>query len=29
MNPSWSPDGRALAFDDAVDGALYLLPVSE
>lgn len=29
MNPSWSPDGRRIAYDDAADGALYVLPVSE
>ena len=29
MNPSWSPDGGRIAFDDAVDGALYALPVAE
>lgn len=29
MNPSWSPDGGRIAFDDAVDGALYTLPVTE
>lgn len=29
MNPAWSPDGRFVAYDDATDGALYLLPVRE
>jgi Tol biopolymer transport system component len=29
MNPSWRPDGRAIAFDDLTDGALYLLPVRD
>ncbi|MFN3596044.1 MAG: TolB family protein [Rubricoccaceae bacterium] len=29
MNPAWSPDGRFVAYDDAADGALYLLPVRE
>ena len=28
MNPSWSPDGSAIAFDDLNDGALYLLPLA-
>ncbi|NLP12609.1 hypothetical protein GX408_19580 [bacterium] len=28
MNPSWSPDGDRIAYDDAVDGALYLLTIS-
>jgi Tol biopolymer transport system component len=29
MNPSWSPDGQRIAFDDLADGALYLLPVRD
>lgn len=29
MNPSWSPDGRRIAFDDMSDGALYILPVRD
>ncbi len=29
MNPSWSPDGSRLAFDDLLDGVVYLLPIAE
>lgn len=29
MNPSWSPDGGRIAYDDPSDGALYVLPVTE
>ena len=29
MNPSWSPRGGRIAFDDFADGALYVLPVAE
>jgi Tol biopolymer transport system component len=28
MNPSWSPDGARLAYDDLVDGVVYLLPIA-
>lgn len=28
MNPSWSPDGTRLAYDDLADGIVYLLPIS-
>lgn len=28
MNPCWSPDGGQIAYDDAADGALYLLTIS-
>ncbi len=28
MNPSWSPDGTRIAYDDLVDGVIYLLPVA-
>ncbi|OPZ68175.1 MAG: translocation protein TolB [bacterium ADurb.Bin478] len=28
MNPCWSPDGDRIAYDDAMDGALYLLTIS-
>ena len=29
MNPSWSPDGRFIAFDVMEDGAIYLMEVSQ
>lgn len=29
MNPSWSPDGTKIAFDDHVDGGIYLLNVRQ
>jgi Tol biopolymer transport system component len=29
MNPSWSPDGTRLAFDDILDGVVYVLPIAE
>lgn len=29
MNPSWSPDGGHLAFDDLLDGVVYVLPIAE
>lgn len=29
MNPTWSPDGGHLAFDDLLDGILYVLPIAE
>jgi Tol biopolymer transport system component len=29
MNPSWSPDGTRLAFDDLLDGVVYVLPIAE
>lgn len=29
MNPSWSPDGRFIAYDAWGEGVIYLLPVSE
>lgn len=28
MNPSWSPDGRRVAYDDLRDGVIYLLPLA-
>jgi hypothetical protein len=28
MNPSWSPDGARLAFDEPSEGAVYLLPLA-
>lgn len=28
MNPDWSPDGTAIAFDDFNDGIIYRLPIS-
>ncbi len=28
MNPCWAPDGNRIAYDDATDGALYLLTIS-
>lgn len=29
MNPSWSPDGSTIAYDDHVDGGIYLLHVKQ
>jgi Tol biopolymer transport system component len=28
LNPSWSPDGKQIAFDEATEDRIYLLPVS-
>ena len=28
MNPSWSPDGARIAYDDLADGIIYVLPVT-
>lgn len=28
MNPSWSPDGKKIAFDDMIEGAIYVLELS-
>lgn len=28
MNPDWSPDGSAIAFDDITDGIIYRLPIT-
>jgi Tol biopolymer transport system component len=29
MNPSWSPDGKVIAYDEYTEGAIYLLPIEK
>ena len=29
MNPSWAPDGNAIAYDEINQGAIYILPVQK